>query len=269
MKKIILPKDINRLEMVAKLAVRAAGAELAKRFEGFKRSTITRKSRHEILTPADLASEKIILGAIKANFPEHRVLSEEAGNNYICSDYLWIIDPLDGTTNFSIHNPLWSLSIGLAYQGEIILGVIYVPLARELYSTVYGRGARLNGKKIHVSAIKDDEAIHAFCHGSSTTDIKRALAYYERLKLSDLDIRQLGSAAIELADVACGRLESIAIPGARSWDVAAGALLVREAGGRVTNFKNHQWNLEKYDLLASNGLVHKRLADEWKNIKIT
>lgn len=266
MKKIILPPDIKDLEEVAKLAAKAAGAELSKRFANFKRSTVKSKSAHEILTAADLASEKLILAAIKHNFPGHRILSEEAGNNYKESDYFWVVDPLDGTTNFSMHNPLWSVSIALAYKGEVVLGLVYAPILGELFSAVAGQGARLNGRRLKVSAFKSGKLIHAYCHSSKAEDIARAVAYYRKQKLNGFDCRQMGSAAIELAYVAAGRIESIAIPGARAWDVAAGILLVREAGGRVTDFKNRHWDLEAYDMLASNGLIHRELIKAWEAI---
>ena len=262
----------NKLKQVAMGAAKKAGRELLLRFKNFNRNKIQMKSAHEILTKADLASEKIIIGEIRKNFPGHRILSEEAGvvktkksplppfvkggkNN----GYLWIIDPLDGTTNFSIHNPLWSISISLAYKNEIILGIIYAPFLGELFAARKGKGVTLNGKKIRVSKIKGAKALHTFCHGRGNKHIEKALAYLSRQKLDGFDCRQLGSAAIELGFIAAGRTESIMIPGVNSWDVAAGALIVREAGGRVTDFAGEEWNLKSKDILASNGVVHKEL----------
>ena len=266
MKNIILPVNISELKSVAILAAKAAGSELAKRFVTFKRADIKSKSAHEILTAADLASEKLIIKAIKHNFPEHQILSEEAGDNDKKSDYLWIIDPLDGTTNFSMHNPLFSVSIALAYKGEIVLGVVYAPITNEIYEAVLGRGAKLNGRRLKVSSFKNGKLINAYCHSSKPEDITRAIAYYSKQKANGFDCRQMGSAAIELAYVAAGRIESIAIPGANSWDVGAGVLLVKEAGGRITDFNNKAWSLKSYDMLASNGLVHKNLISVWKGI---
>ncbi len=251
----------NNIKKIAMEAAKSAGEILLKRFYKFDRGEIQMKSQHEILTKADLAAEKEILKYIKNNFPEHKILSEESGDNNKESDYLWIIDPLDGTTNFSMHNPLFCVSIGVAYKGEMILGVIFAPYLDEIYVAELGKGAKRNNKKISPSNMKKGKLLNTFCHGSTEEDIKRAVKYYNKQKLNDFDCRQLGSAAIELAYVACGRIESIAIPGANAWDVSAGALLVREAGGIVSDFKGDKWGLESQDILASNKETHKDLVD--------
>lgn len=249
----------DKVKKVAIRAVKKAGRELLCRFKKFNRNEIKMKSAHEILTRADLASEKIIIGEIRRNFPEHRILSEEKGKLKGDSDYLWIIDPLDGTTNFSMHHPLWSISAAVTYGDDIILGIIYAPFLGELFVARKGKGAVLNGKKIKVSKIKGAKALHTFCHGRSNKHIEKALAYLSRQKLDGFDCRQLGSAAIELGFLSAGRTESIMIPGVNAWDVAAGALIVREAGGRVTDFSGSEWNLKSKDILASNGAMHKEL----------
>lgn len=260
-----------KIKKVARQAALEAGKELSSRFNKFDRGTVEFKSGHEILTQADLASEKKILKEIKNNFPDHRILSEEAGDSHKNSDYLWVVDPLDGTTNFSMHNPLWSVSIGVFYKKQVVLGIIYAPFLNELYLAEAGKGAKLyspadssKGKKMEVSGIREGKVLNAFCHGTKEKDIKRAVEYHKRQKLNDLDCRQLGSAAIELAFVAAGRIESIVIPGAHPWDVAAGVLLVREAGGRVTDSDGKDWNLESRDMLASNGKVHKQILNTLK-----
>jgi len=249
----------KKIKKIAVLAAKNSGEILVKYFDKFDRGSVMFKSGHEILTKADLASNKAIIKEVKKNFPDHQILSEETGDNKNKSDYLWIIDPLDGTTNFSIHNPLWAVSIGVAYKGKIILGVVYSPLLDELYIAELGEGATRNGKKIKVSKTKKGSVINTFCHGSREKDIKRAVNYFSKQKLNDFDCRQMGSASIELAFTACGRVESIAIPGAHSWDVAAGVLLVREAGGKVTDFFNKKWSLKSEDMLASNSKIHKDL----------
>lgn len=229
------------------------------KFLGFDRSTVKLKSHHEVVTKIDIASEKTIISAIKNNFPDHSILSEEAGANKKVSDYLWVVDPLDGTTNFTIHNPLYSISLAVAYKQEIVLGIVFAPYLDELYIAEPGKDARRNNKKINVSKISTGKTINTFCHGTTERDIRKALAYMRHQKLNGLDCRQLGSAAIELAYVASGRVESIMIPGAHPWDVAAGVLLVREAGGRVTDFKGREWNLKSRDMLATNGKIHSKL----------
>jgi myo-inositol-1(or 4)-monophosphatase len=215
------------VKRVAVSAAKKAGRALIKKYKNFNRGTIKLKAHHEIITKADLLSEKIILKEIRKNFPKHRILSEESGQTKNQSDYLWVVDPIDGSTNFSMHSPLWCISIGVAYKGKIILGVIYAPILDELYVAEKRKGARRDGKKIKVSK-HTKKALHTFCHGRDNKHFKRALKYYTYQKLNELDCRQLGSAAIELAYVASGRTESIMIPGVNPWDVAAGVLMVRD-----------------------------------------
>ncbi len=254
-------QGMNKIKKIAIEAAKEAGVELLKRYYKFSRSEIKLKSHHEILTKADLAAEKIIISKIKKNFPDHDFLSEEAGLRGVESDYQWIIDPLDGTTNFSMHNPLWATSIGVAYKGKIVFGVVFAPFIDELYTAEIGKGAKLNNKKIKVSSVKTGKVLNTFCHSSQEKDIKKAINYHRKQKQDGFDCRQLGSASLELAYVACGRIESIVIPGANSWDVSAGVLLVREAGGKVTDFKNKQWSLKSRDMMATNRSVHKQILD--------
>lgn len=249
----------KKIKLVATRAAKSAGNFLLKEFKNFDRNQIKLKSQYEILTKADLGSERIILRELNKNFPHYDILSEESGDEGIRSEYLWIVDPLDGTTNFSIHNPLWSVSIALACRGEIIFGLVGAPFLGEIYTAELGGGAYRNNQKIRISNIKGDRAFHTFCHGTTKDSIVLALKYYQKQKLSRFDCRQLGSAAVELCYVAGGRSESILIPGARSWDVAAGALIAKEAGGVVTDFSGRAWNLTSKDLLATNGLVHEEI----------
>ena len=136
---------------------------------------------------------------------------------------------------------------------------VHCPSWTRSWIAEFGKGAKLNGKKIKPSKVKTGKVLNAFCHSTNPKDIKKAIKYYSYQKLHDFDCRQMGSAAIELAFVASGRIESIMIPGANAWDVSAGALLVREAGGRVTDFSGKKWSLDSRDIFASNGLVHSRL----------
>ncbi len=244
--------------------VRKVGKILLKEYNNFDRAKVNVKSKHEIVTKADLLSEEILIKEIKNNFPAHGILSEEKGEVKSSSDYLWIIDPIDGTTNFTMHNPLWSISIGLAHEGRIIFGVVYIPVTDELFVAEKGEGATLNNKKIKVSNIKGEMMLNTFCHGSTQKDLKKAMKYYQKQKLDGFDCRQIGSAAIELSYVACGRVESIAIPGAHSWDVAAGSLIVEEAGGLVTDLSGNDWSIESDGIVASNGLVHREILGALK-----
>jgi len=242
-----------------------AGDEILKRFNHDK--IIKVKSKGQIVTSADLISEKIILSALRKKFPNHSILSEEAGSDIKKSEYLWVVDPLDGTTNYSIGSPLFAVSIALFKNEQPILGAVYAPQLNELYFAEAKKGAYLNNKKIKVSSVKTlNESFLTYCHGSTDKDIKRAVKIYNKIKFNSLDSRQLGSASLELGFVAAGRTECIIIPGANSWDVGAGVLIVKEAGGQATDFDGNLWNLQSKDILASNEKIHKQLLKFLKNI---
>jgi myo-inositol-1(or 4)-monophosphatase len=254
----------NKLKKIGVLAAKKAGAYLSEEYAGFDRSQVRLKSHHEIVSRADLNSEEIIIREIRKEFPSHRILSEERGWMYNSGEFVWIVDPLDGSTNFSMHNPMWAVSIGAGSMDghgviDLLAAVVYAPMMGEMYVAEKDGGALLNGRKISVSKVKNGKVLNTFCHGSKEKDIKRAVKYYSRQKLSGLDCRQLGSASLELGFVAAGRIESILIPGANLWDVAAGVLIVQEAGGRVTDFSGRPWPARDGDMLASNGLVHAEL----------
>lgn len=247
--------------------IQEAGEAIIKDYDNLDRSRVRFKTPRDLVTAGDIKSEKMIIAALKNNFPDHQILSEESGRINKKSDYLWIIDPLDGTTNFFMHNPLWSVSIALAYKGEIVLGAVYAPMQKELFHAVLGQGAYLNNKKIAVdnSPLK---TLNAFCNGREIKNIERMVEYFSYQKKRSLDCRQLGSAAIEMAYVAAGRLSSLVIPGAWAWDVAAGALLVREAGGKVTDFKNRQWQIDERDIIAASQTAHAKVLKIIKGLKI-
>jgi myo-inositol-1(or 4)-monophosphatase len=250
--------DINKqIKQLAIAAAKKSGKALSAEYFRFNRKDVQLKSRFEILTRADLLSEEIILKEIRHNFPHHHILSEETGDNKAVSDYFWIVDPLDGTTNFFMHDPLWAISIAVAHQGELILGIVYAPVLDEFYLAETGEGVTLNGRSIKVSDIAKDKVLNLFCHGHNDAAIKKAVKYYSYQKLHGFDCRQLGSGSLELAYVAGGRAESIAIPGADLYDVAAGVLLVKEAGGKVTDLANKEWNITSSDMIASNGKIHQ------------
>ncbi len=256
----------NKIKKVAQEAAKEAGELLIKRFKSFSRKDTKLKSKRDLVTKADLAAERSILGKIKKNFPNHSILSEEAGSNNKKSDYQWVVDPLDGTTNFTMHNPLWGVSIAVAHKGKVVFAVINAPYLHEIYIAEEGKGTKMNGKSIEVSKTKPAKVLNTFCHGSKKKDIKRAVKYYVRQKMNGFDCRQLGAASLEMAFVASGRVESIAIPGANPWDVAAGVLIVREASGKVTDFKGKNWKLDSEDVVASNGREHKDLVKILKGI---
>jgi len=249
----------EQIKKVALAAVKCSGEMLKEEYAKFNRLDVTLKSHREVLTKADLMSQEIIISEIKRYFPGHDIVAEEQVNKKTGSPYCWYLDPLDGTTNFSMHNPLWSVSLALAEEGELIFGLVYAPMLEEVYLAQAGQGAELNGEKIYVSNISRGKVLNTYCHGSRDADIKKAAVYWRKQKLAELDCRQLGSAAIELAYVAAGRVESFVAPGTHDWDVAAGVLLVREAGGWVTDFQGQEWQLGCSDIAASNGKVHRQI----------
>lgn len=254
---------------VAIQSAKSAGKMMLRKFTTLSQKNIIVKSKHEIVTPVDLASEKIILRDIKKNFPDHSILSEEAGNiNKNKSPYLWIVDPLDGTTNFAMGNPLFSISIALFKNGDPILGIIHVPFLDQTFVAEKNKPAKLNNKPISASKKKDiSSSFLTFCHGSDEKSIKRAINIYRHLKFEARDLRQVGSAAIELAWVAMGKTEAIIIPGVHSWDVASGVLLVRQAGGKVTDMNGKNWDLNSHGIIASNKNINSKLISRIQKIR--
>lgn len=246
-------------KIVSQLA-KEVGRMLLKEFQKSGRSDYCDKYRHEIVTRFDLLSERMILKKLRKKFPGHSILSEETHKKTKGMGYIWVVDPIDGTTNFVMKNPLFSISIGLVKDQLPVFGVVYAPMTDELFMAEKGKGATLNSRRIKVSSnSRISKAFLTFCHGSRTASIKRAINLYKTLKLKSKDFRQLGSAALECAFVAAGRSDAIIIPGVHAWDVAAGAIIVREAGGRVTDFQNRNWTIKSKNILATNDLIHKNL----------
>lgn len=257
----MINNTIKQAKTLAFLAVKQAGEDLKKIYLKTERINTGLKSKHQIVTKADKVAENIIISKIRKKFSNHSILSEEIGAINAGKDYLWVIDPLDGTTNFVMKNPLFSTTLALVYKGQIVLGVIYAPILAEFYVTILGQGAYYNQKKIKVSKTKKvNKGFHTYCYGSSKGKYStQAIDYYQTMFKQGNEIRQLGAATLEFARVARGITESIVIPGANVWDVVAGALLVKEAGGRVTDFANKDWSLTSADIIATNGLIHSSL----------
>jgi len=236
------------------------GGELKELFNS-REFDVQYKDKAEIVTTADKLSEKYILETLRKTFPEHRILSEESGesNNDSDSQFLWVIDPLDGTTNFAYHNPFFAIAISLFYGKHVILGLIYNPILDEMYIAKKDGGAYLNGEKLIVTNRVDLDKIRlTYCHGSSNESRNDAIKLYSYFKKHS-DIRQLGSAAMELALVARGITDAFLVPGALRWDVAAGILLIQEAGGFASDFTGKEWNFDSKDMLAGNGKINDEL----------
>lgn len=254
-------QDYSKELKMAKQAALESGKLLKKGFFSLKQKDIRMKSKTELVTKYDIAAEKIIKNLLKKKFPGHDFLGEESGRTGNKSDFLWVTDPLDGTTNFSIKNPFFNTSIALFNENEPVLGVIYFPILDELFWAVKNKGAYLNRKKISVSAKNELlSAIVMFCGGKNCPDIGSGI--FSRLLPNVFNMRLAGAAALELAYVAAGRVEAFYYPGAKLWDIGAGSLLVREAGGKVTDFDGIEWSDKSKDLVASNGRIHEVLVEK-------
>lgn len=239
--------------------IKKAGQSALKKWYKFDRQNSILKGEKDLVTKVDIETEKYLIKEIKKSFPSHGFLAEESGKQNFSASHVWFIDPIDGTTNFTIHNPLWSISIALAKDNDMIFGAIYFPLLDELFWAEKGKGAYLNQKKINLDKkLNPKKQIHTYCHGSGLKAKKQAIKYYKLQKLNSLDCRQLGSAAIECSYVACGRVDSLVIPGVNSWDVAAGALIAKEAGAKVLDFSGNNWSLNSQDIL----LCHPKLKKD-------
>ncbi len=242
-------------------AARLAGTALQTRArEGFRieqKTTVV-----NLVTDADHEAERIIIDRIRSEFPSHHVLAEEGGREARGeSSFQWIIDPLDGTTNFAHGFPCYSISIGLEHNGFCVLGVVFDPTRDELFTGIAGGGARLNGRPIAVSSIAAlDEAllVTGFAYDIRET-ADNNLDHFCRFSLRAQGVRRTGSAALDLCYVAMGRLDGYWEVKLSPWDVAAGAVILREAGGRVTHFNGAPHTIYGKDLVASNGHLHEAM----------
>ncbi len=216
-----------------------------------------KKNKKDLLTAFDLKSEKTIIKIIKNKFPTHNIISEESGTENKNSEYTWIIDPIDGTTNYAQQIPYFCVSIALAKNNKIILGVVYNPLNKELYFAEKGKGAFLNNKKIKVSDKKKlDEAVVVFALTSKKNIAIKSLQKAESIFPYVRAIRNPGTVELILCDIACGRMDIFVTESILPWDAAAGYLIVKEAGGKITGLNNTEWNIDKTNILASNKKLH-------------
>lgn len=253
------------------IAIQAAlrAGDILRQGYGTKIDITFKPGAYNLVTQFDHAAEKAIIQFIRDKFPDHAFLAEESGAS-ACEEapVLWVIDPLDGTTNFAHNIPLFAVSIGALVKGVVQVGVIYIPMTNELFVAVRGEGAYMNGIHLQVSQTKDfTKSVGAtgFPH-----DIGENTSYYMDRLVSIAQkcrpIRDLGSAAINLAYLAAGRVDFYWIDSLQPWDVAAGKLLVEEAGGKVTHYNGTPHNLDHdSSLLASNGSLHSELLNILKH----
>jgi myo-inositol-1(or 4)-monophosphatase len=233
-------------------AAREAGRVLLEGSRGEIR--VERLARRDVKLAMDKKAEEVILRIVREKFPGHAILSEECGATGPKSDYLWVVDPLDGTVNYSRRIPLWGTSVALLHRGKEIVGVIFDPIHDELYHAEDRQGAFLNGKRIRVSEKSPlSAAMIAFGFSSDEERLRRGLSAAAQLPLAASKVRGLGSAVLHLAYVACGRMDGFFEFGIHQWDIAAGLVLIREAGGKVSTRALPDGSI---DLVCSNGLIH-------------
>jgi myo-inositol-1(or 4)-monophosphatase len=244
---------------------REAGALLMEYFD--KHIKIEYKGEADLVTAADRKSEALIRERIRAQWPGHDVLGEEGGLRDTGSEYRWYVDPLDGTTNFAHGFPVFCVSMALQHKNEMIAGLCYDPTRDELFTAEHGKGANLNGQRIHISKV--DKLVESLV-GTGFPSHKRHknpnIHFYHQITLRSHGVRRAGSAALDLCSVASGRLDGFWEFNLNPWDTAAGVLIVEEAGGRVTDFSGGQFQLNSRETLASNGLVHDALIHEFQEI---
>ena len=246
-------------------AVKAGASELTRFFN--KSFTVSNKQGiNNLVTEADHASEKAILELIKKEFPDHYILSEEAGEIIQDSNYKWIIDPIDGTVNFAHGIPICCVSIAIEHRGEIILASVFNPNLNELFFAEKGEGAMLNEKTIKVSEkINVINACLVTGFPYTYLDMPNGpLQVFERFIRKGVPVRRLGSAAIDLCWVAAGRFDGFYEHKLEAWDSAAGYLIVEEAGGRVTDFTGNKFSPYQPHVLATNGNIHDEML-KWIN----
>ena len=262
-----MSQPVQQFEFVPQMSqiAREAGGLLMDYFR--RRVKIEYKGDADLVTEGDRRSEKLILERIRTHWPTHDVIGEEGARIETGGDYRWYVDPLDGTTNFAHGFPVFCVSLGLAYQGGRKAAVVYDPTRDELFAAERGRGATLNGVTIEVS--KTPKLLQSLV-GTGFPSHKRHknpnIYFYHQLTLRSHGVRRAGSAALDLASVAAGRLDGFWEFNLNAWDTAAGILIVEEAGGKVTGIKGEELAIVDRDVLATNGLIHSEMLHEFEEI---
>jgi myo-inositol-1(or 4)-monophosphatase len=257
-----LPAEMHGMVNIAVRAARRAGELMVRQLNRLEALTVEEKSRNEFVTQVDRAAEEAIIDVIKDHYPEHAILAEESGASGD-HEYQWIIDPLDGTTNFVHGFPVFSVSIAVARAGEIEHGVVYDPLRQEIFTASRGQGAQLDGHKIRVSkrtTLRPSLIATGLPYRANLKHLDRYLGMLRAVMLETAGIRRPGSAALDLCYVAAGRVDAFWELGLSKWDIAAGALMIREAGGRISDFRGGDGYLETGNVVAGNPKVYAALS---------
>lgn len=248
---------------VAAAAANAAGGILRSNFGGEQK--VRFKGEVDLVTEIDEQAERKIGEMLRQAFPAYGMLAEEGGSSPGAGEYRWIVDPLDGTSNYAHGLPIFCVSIALERDGETVLGVVHDPMREETFIAERGGGATLNGRPIRVSGT--DELIRALVATGLPYDrdtMPAALDLFTRFAVLTQGLRRLGSAALDVCYVAAGRLDAYYERGVRPWDVAAGALILEEAGGKVTDFRGEKIDLQGLEIVASNTALHPPIVEVTK-----
>jgi len=253
---------------ITKLAAKEAGLAIKKEFLNWKRGQGKLKEPKQIVTWVDKKAEKIIFSYLKKSFPNYGTISEESDATKQSSDYSWIVDPLDGTSNFTTHHPYFAVAIALSYKNEVVVSVIYDIMLDEMYWAVKNNGAYRNNKKIAISKNTTlKKSLISYTHGSTVAETKKAFKLYEHFHLKAQKCRNFACTSLQMAQTAAGYNEVFVSLGPKIWDVAAGALLIKEAGGIVTGAKNKPWNTKSKSIVAGNKL-HDKILKDLKKLKL-
>jgi myo-inositol-1(or 4)-monophosphatase len=250
------------LEYAKRVGIAAAykGAQTLRNQFG-KVSQIDKKGAFNLVTKADTDSETQIIAIIRDAFPDHTILSEESGANQGTTKYRWVIDPLDGTTNFVHQLPIFSISIAFEVRHKIVLGLVLNPMDGELFSAIAGRGAELNGNLINVSStasVSESLLVTGFPYNFSKV-MEPVMKRFTICQNASQGVRRLGSAALDICYVACGRFDGFWEQNLNPWDTAAGVIIAAEAGAAITNFSNAFFSLNQQEILVTNGKIHQEM----------
>ncbi len=219
------------------------------------------KGKHDLVTEADRASERLIVERLRTHFPSHGIVAEEGGGHESSSEFRWYVDPLDGTTNFAHGFPVFNVTLALEQAGEIVAGVVFDPTRQELFTAEKGGGAYLNNRRIQVSKAQTlEDSLVATGFPSRQRHLNVNIHFYYQLAMITHGVRRAGAAAIDLAYVACGRLDAFWEFGLNPWDMAAGLLLIEEAGGRTSDMRGAPASVQGPHLLAGNGALHEEMV---------
>lgn len=252
------------LETCTEIA-REAGALLRHYLE--RRIGFELKGDFDLVTEADRASENLVVERLRTHFPTHSIVAEEGGHHEGSSEYRWYVDPLDGTTNFAHGFPMFNVTLALERKGQLIAGAIYEPVRDEMFAAEEGGGAYLNNRRLRVSSVQRlPDSLVATGFPNRKRHLNINIHFYHQLAMTTHGVRRGGSAALDLAYVACGRLEAFWEFGLNPWDMAAGALLVTEAGGTVSDMHGGPMDLHGPNVLADNGHIHGEILEIFAEI---